>query len=166
MEYNLSYGGIRNQNAQFINNNNYLTFLLVDNLKNIKINYNIKAQDSFNNSLLSNNKHFVNQNLMNNFKNFMNNFDKLNSNSPPTHINFQLGEVNNFSNGIYNRNELRRTKNSFFSRKKISNSTKKEEKHLNRNNSAKNIKRSELNLFNKDYKNNIKNDKQVFVKTL
>ena len=50
--------------------------------------------------------------------------------------------------------------------KKISNSTKKEEKHLNRNNSAKNIKRSELNLFNKDYKNNIKNDKQVFVKTL
>ena len=47
--------------------------------------------------------------------------------------------------------------------KKISNSTKKEEKHLNRNNSAKNIKRSELNLFNKDYKNNIKNDKQVFV---
>ena len=79
---------------------------------------------------------------------------------------YWLGEVNNFSNGIYNRNELRRTKNSFFSRKKISNSTKKEEKHLNRNNSAKNIKRSELNLFNKDYKNNIKNDKQVFFKTL
>ena len=112
----------------------------MDNLKNIKINYNIKAQDSFNNSLLSNNKHFVNQNFMNNFKNFMNNFDKLNSNSQTTYINFQLGEVNNFSNGIYNRNELRRTKNSFFSRKKISNSTKKEEKHLNRNNSAKNIK--------------------------
>ena len=62
MEYNLSYGGIKNQNAQFINNNNYLTFLLADNLKNIKINYNIKAQDSFNNSLLSNNKHFLNQN--------------------------------------------------------------------------------------------------------
>ena len=140
MEYNFSHGGIKTPNTQFINNNNYLTFLLADNLKSIKINYSIKGQDSFNNSLLSSNKNILNRNSINNFKNFMNNFDKLNSNSPPTHINFQLGEVNNFSNGIYNRNELRRTKNSFFSRKKISNSTKKEEKHLNRNNSAKNIK--------------------------
>ena len=166
MEYNLSYGGIRNQNAQFINNNNYLTFLLADNLKNIKINYNIKAQDSFNNSLLSNNKNFLNKNSMNNFKNFMINFDKLKSNSPPKHINFQLGQINNFSNRIYNRNELRRTRDSFFRRKDISKSVRKEEKHLNRINSAKNIKRSELNLFKKEYKNNIKNNKQVFVNFL
>ena len=67
MEYNLSFGSMKKPNTQFINNNNYLTFLLGDNLKNIKINYNIKGQDSFNNNLLSNNnRNIINKDHMNN----------------------------------------------------------------------------------------------------
>ena len=42
MDHNPSLRGKKNQNSPLINNNNYLTFLLGDNLKNIKINYNIK----------------------------------------------------------------------------------------------------------------------------
>ena len=164
MEYNFSHGGIKTPNTQFINNNNYLTFLLADNLKSIKINYSIKGQDSFNYSVFSGNKNILNRNSINNFKNFMNNFDKFNSISPQKHINYKLGQVKNFSNRIYNRNELRKTKDSFFGKKDISNSIKNEEKQLIRNKSAKNIKRSELNLFNRNYKNNMaKDNKQDFV---
>ena len=111
MEYNFSHGGIKTPNTQFINNNNYLTFLLADNLKSIKINYSIKGQDSFNYSVFSGNKNILNRNSINNFKNFMNNFDKFNSISPQKHINYKLGQVKNFSNRIYNRNELRKTIN-------------------------------------------------------
>jgi hypothetical protein len=51
MEYNLS-NGRKNQNSQYINNNNYLTFLLGDNLQSIKINYNINAKDLVKSGLL------------------------------------------------------------------------------------------------------------------
>ena len=55
MKYNLSYLGIRKQKAQFINNNNYLTIHFGGNSKNININYNIKDNESFNKTILSNN---------------------------------------------------------------------------------------------------------------
>ena len=156
MEYNLSFGSMKKPNTQFINNNNYLTFLLGDNLKNIKINYNIKGQDSFNNNLLSNNnRNILNKDPMNNFQNFMNKFDKLKPNTPAKKLNFKLGKINDFSIKNIYKNELRRTKDSFFRKKDISNISKKEETHLNRNRSATNIKSAEINMFNKDYKVNI-----------
>ena len=156
MEYNLSFGSMKKPNTQFINNNNYLTFLLGDNLKNIKINYNIKGQDSFNNNLLSNNnRNILNKDPMNNFQNFMNKFDKLKPNTPAKKLNFKLGKINDFSIKNIYKNELRRTKDSFFRKKDISNISKKEETHLYRNRSATNIKNAEINMFNKDYKVNI-----------
>ena len=163
MDYNLPLGGIKKQNSQFNNNNKYLTFLLGENLKNIKINYNIKRSDSFNNTLLSNNRHIPNRNAMNKFNNFMNKFDKLKPNTPSNNIIFKLGQNNDISIKNINKN-LRRTKDSFFRRKEISNISQKEEKHLNRNRSAKNIKSSDLNLFNKDYKINInQNNNKIYI---
>ena len=155
MEYNLSFGAMKKPNTQFINNNNYLTFLLGDNLKNIKINYNIKGQEQFNNTLFANNKQILNKSPIHNFNNFMNKFDKIKSNTPSKVINFRLGKTNDYSIKKIYKNELRRTKDSFFRRKDISNIIKKDDKYLNRNRSATNIKSSDLNIFNKDYKLNI-----------
>ena len=164
MEYSLSHGGRKKQNTQFINNNNYLTFLLGDNLKNIKINYNIKGHESLNNSPLSNNKLPLNKNLMRDFKNYMNKFDKLNSNRPSNNISFKILPKNDFPSNIFKNKELRRTKDSFFRNKDYSNISNKEEKKLNRNRSAKNIKSSDINIINKDYKINInQNNNQVHI---
>ena len=162
MDHNPSLRGKKNQNSPLINNNNYLTFLLGDNLKNIKINYNIKGNDSFN-SILSNKRFVLNKNSPNNFNNYMNKFDKFKPDTPSKNKTFKLGHNIGLSNKI--RNDLRRTKDSFFRKKENSNIYKKEEeKKLNRNKSAKNIKSSDLNLFNKDYKINInQNNNQIYI---
>ena len=162
MDHNPSLRGKKNQNSPLINNNNYLTFLLGDNLKNIKINYNIKGNDSFN-SILSNKRFVLNKNSPNNFNNYMNKFDKFKPDTPSKNKTFKLGHNIGLSNKI--RNDLRRTKDSFFRKKENSNIYKKEEeKKLNRNKSAKNIKNSDLNLFNKDYKINInQNNNQIYI---
>ena len=154
MEYNISFGSMKKPNTQFINNNNYLTFLLGDNLKSIKINYNIKGQESINKTLLSNNRYILNKTPKNNFKNFMNKFDKLKPKTTSKIINFKLGKTNdNPIKNIY-KNELRITKDSFFRSKDISNIAKKVEKHLNNNKSTTNIKSSDLNIFNKYFRIN------------
>ena len=154
MEYNISFGSMKKPNTQFINDNNYLIFLLGDNLKSIKINHNIKGQESINKTLLSNNRYILNKTPKNNFKNFMNKFDKLKPNTTSKIINFKLGKTNdNPIKNIY-KNELRITKDSFFRSKDISNIAKKVEKHLNNNKSTTNIKSSDLNIFNKYFRIN------------
>ena len=93
----------------------------------------------------------------------MNKFDKFKPDTPSKNKTFKLGHNIGLSNKI--RNDLRRTKDSFFRKKENSNIYKKEEeKKLNRNKSAKNIKSSDLNLFNKDYKINInQNNNQIYI---
>ena len=155
MEYNLSYLGIRKQKPQFINNNNYFTFLFGDNSKNIKINFNIKDNESFNKTILSNKSGVcLNKNDMNDVKSYINKYGKKKSNTHFNNISYKLGESDNLQNKFFSNDELRRTKDIFFRIKDKSNINKNGRKKLNRNKSENNIKGTDLNIFNKDYKIN------------
>lgn len=155
MKYNLSYLGIRKQKAQFINNNNYLTIHFGDNSKNIKINYNIKDNESLNKTILSNKSGvYLNKNDMNDFKSYINKFGKNKSNTPFHNISYKSGESDNFQKQFFSNDELRRTKDIFFRVKDKSTINKNGRKKLNRNRSAYNVKRNDLNIFNKYYRFN------------
>ena len=146
MKYNLSYVGRKKPVSNFINNNNYMTFLLGDNLKNIKINYNLKGNDSYSN-LFQNNKPNLNWNLINNFNSKK--FEQIKPNTSSHNFLVKLAQNSNISNRFF-----KMTKDNFFRKKDISNIPMREEEKLKRNLSAKNIKRAETNSLKKNNRDN------------
>ena len=151
MEYNLS-NGRKNQNSQYINNNNYLTFLLGDNLQSIKINYNINAKDLVKSGLLSNKNTFSsNRTKITNlkyFKNFSDKLDNLKSITPTQNLSFKSGKK------IFNKENLKKTRDYFFQKKDAFNLYRNKPKKLIRNQSARDIKSHDLILY-KDIKFNV-----------
>ena len=151
MEYNLS-NGRKNQNSQYINNNNYLTFLLGDNLQSIKINYNINAKDLVKSGLLSN-KNTISSNRtkitnLKYLKNFSDKLDNLKSITPTQNLSFKSGKK------IFNKENLKKTRDYFFQKKDEFNLYRNKPKKLIRNQSARDIKSHDLNLY-KDIKFNV-----------
>ena len=151
----------KNQNSQNINSNNNLTYLLGDNFRNLKINYHIKEQDLINNCILSNintvsakKSKITNLKYANNY-NINNKFSKINIISPSHNKSFKLGQNFEFSNKILNNEELRITKDNSLRNKGNSNFYIKESKQSLRNKSAKEIKKHDSNIFNKNSKINI-----------
>ena len=143
-----------------------MTFLLGDNLKKVKFNYNLKENKSFNKTLLATrNDRFLKRNAMNSLKSSSNKFDKKKSNTLFNNTSNKSGENDSYPNRIFSNDELRQTKDLFFMKKDTSNINKNERKQLNRNRSAYNLKNSDLNLFNKNYRiNNViinQNNNQV-----
>ena len=146
MEYNLS-NGRKNQNSQYINNNNYLTFLLGDNLQSIKINYNINAKDLVKSGLLSN-KNTISSNRtkitnLKYLKNFSDKLDNLKSITPTKNLSFKSGKK------IFNKENLKKTRDYFFQKKDAFNLYRNKPKKLIRNQSARDIKSHDLIIISK-----------------
>ena len=163
MENNLS-NKRRNQKSKYINKNN-LIFLSGDKFRNTKINYHMREQDLINSGIITN-KNSINTNInkksyLKYAKNYINKFSKIKALTPSHNISFKLGPNSEFSNKIFDKDDLTKSKDSLFIKKDISNISKKELNKSDRYRNTKDIKNQELNNINKDDKinNNHNNNK-------